>query len=103
MLLRVSTRHLGHAGSVIRRTRRRDHNIDDMTGLKLANVIRKRRPGVPVVLLALEPVTSNEITLCITKYALFPALIDGIYSCPHWPAGLLCPVGTHDITGRSGC
>jgi hypothetical protein len=48
MLLRVSTRHLGHAESVIRGTRRRDHNIDDMTGLKLANVIRKRRPGVPV-------------------------------------------------------
>jgi hypothetical protein len=49
--------------------------------------------------MAFEPVTSNEITLCITKYALFPALIDGIYSCLHWPAGLLCPVGTHDITG----
>ena len=58
-----------------------EERVDEMTGLELARRLRRDRPHIPVILMSFDPIESEDIALCVSKRALFPALIDGIYQC----------------------
>lgn len=57
-----------------------DYRMDGMSGLELAKLIRKKAPGLPVIIVTgcLPTDQSDEVHAWIEKQDLYPALLDKI-------------------------
>ena len=58
-----------------------DWRMEGMNGLELARAIRQRELRLPVIMVTgYDPIEAEEITECLPKQNLFPALVDKIRS-----------------------
>lgn len=59
-----------------------DVRMEGMDGMELARAIRRKAPKLPIIAVSgYEPVATGEITVCIAKGELFPALLKQMRVC----------------------
>lgn len=59
-----------------------DYRMEGMDGLELARYVRRRNPGLPIIMVtAYGPIEAEEIRTCLGKESLFPALLETIREC----------------------
>jgi len=57
-------------------------HMPDMSGVELAQAVRGKVPGFPVIVMtSYEPVECEHVKLWLPKRYLFPSLIDNIHLC----------------------
>lgn len=57
-------------------------HMPDMSGVELAQAVRGKVPGFPVIVMtSYEPVECEQVKLWLPKRYLFPSLVDEIHLC----------------------